>query len=198
MSALAVASLFQHHNKIPLFRGDVDRIANGLKTQFRFPIDPQPRKLRKPGNDSRTYTSLGFVMAMAYCDGDHVWPEPGTSSMCTVSRKPGGPDGYTKHCEYQPGHRFMIAKRCFEITEIRIHQLRAILPQDAIAEGLDATSIGFRNFELNADNYDLFPTFSDDPVLSYLSKWRSHYGYGSASLSEMPNPWLWAVSFVAI
>ena len=89
----------------------------------------------------------------------------------------------------------MMAKRCFEITEIRIHRLLSILPQDAVAEGLDASSLGFRNFELDAGNYDLFPTF-DDPTLSYLSKWRSHYG--PALLSELPNPWLWAVSFTAI
>ena len=89
----------------------------------------------------------------------------------------------------------MISKKCFEITEIRIHRLLSILPQDAIAEGLDASSLGFCNFELDAGNYDLFPSFGD-PTLSYLSKWRSHYG--SASLNEVRNPWLWAVSFNAI
>lgn len=70
-----------------------------------------------------------------------------------------------------------------EITEVRVEQLQDISEADAIAEGIDTTSMfPWRPDEVSSSSAD---------VSRYALLWESINGVGSWAA----NPWVWAVSF---
>ena len=80
--------------------------------------------------------------------------------------------------------RRAFSRLTLEITKIRVERLRDISEEDAIAEGVQPLSHGFKNY-LVADLQ------CGDARMSYMSLWESINGEGSWA----KNPWVWVIEF---
>jgi hypothetical protein len=95
------------------------------------------------------------------------------------------------------GGRFMyrdISRMALELVRVGVERLSHITCADAIAEGIEATSLPalsgtfYRDYALK--NHDPFEWYSS-PVESYRSLWESINGAGSWAA----NPWVWVIEF---
>jgi hypothetical protein len=77
-----------------------------------------------------------------------------------------------------------LSRLTLEITAVRVERLQDISEVDALAEGVEVLSHGFKNY-LGADLQ------CGDARMSYMSLWESINGPGSWA----KNPWVWVVEF---
>lgn len=75
-----------------------------------------------------------------------------------------------------------------EITSVRVERLQDITEEDAIAEGVEKLSHGFRDYSGKLDAQ------LGQATTSYATLWESINGSGSWNV----NPWVWAIEFKRI
>lgn len=129
--------------------------------------------------------------------GDRLWvketfrPQDGMTTYCQHQdeieyRADGDRPKEPTDCHWKPSI-FMprwASRITLEITGVRVERLNEISEEDAIAEGVEPLSHGFKNY-LGADLQ------CGDARMSYMSLWESINGAGSWA----KNPWVWCISF---
>lgn len=122
-------------------------------------------------------------------DGATTWAKHPTIVHDLTGQPPTGPMQFQPR-PWKPSIHMpkRAARITLEITEIRVQRLQEISEADAIAEGIEASSLAgrYRIYGRDTDGLD-----ADAPRCSFQSLWESINGAGSWDA----NPWVWALTF---
>lgn len=185
-----------------LFSGEMVRaILDRRKTQTRRIMKTQPVWVGYPGVPFKT--SDADPAGIINCPYGHVGQRLWVRETWSKAKSPFSRDIFYKaDGDRQPGKQLALryaeretrwrpsihmprdaSRITLEITGIRVERLQEISEADAIAEGIESVSGGWKC-------YDLGGTYAD-PVHSFDSLWSSINGPDSWAV----NPWVWVIEF---
>lgn len=190
----------------------VRAILDGIKTNTRRPMDPQPDgklEVLEGCDDFMLGGTHGKKRSVWRCPfgkkGDRLWVRecfavvPHVTDNGPKHKLKGDGTGVTWRADWNGNpsgfkwkpsiHMPRWASRInLEITDVRVERVQDISEEDAIAEGIevskpDITPVRFKNYRDGR--------FTPLPRHSFETLWESIYGKSSWRL----NPWVWVVAF---
>jgi hypothetical protein len=190
----------------------VRAILDGRKTQTRRLIKPQPLEVLDAGsntlgefiNQDGKNIRCPYGLSANYGNtdeerrGDRLWVRENWQAWAEFdkTRADDIPDEMRKNINYPANGNSWYARTrpsihmprwasriTLEVTSVRVQQLQKITPKEAIAEGLECCSDGYRCLPMLSWN--------PNPVRAFHDLWGQIHGYASWD----SNPWVWVIEF---